>query len=59
MDSSFEARSMLKVRLAMSATIFGIESTIVDVTSDPPRILRYGAIKPEMFESLGFSKLHH
>ncbi len=36
------------------ATPFGIESTIVDVTSDPPRILRYGALKPEAFEALGF-----
>ncbi|MEO8394788.1 MAG: L-threonylcarbamoyladenylate synthase [Chloroflexota bacterium] len=41
------------------ASTFGIESTIVDVTSDPPRILRYGAIKPEMFESLGFSTADH
>ena len=41
------------------ATTFGIESTIVDVTSDPPRILRYGAIKPETFESLGFSPANH
>ncbi|HVU14085.1 MAG TPA: L-threonylcarbamoyladenylate synthase [Phototrophicaceae bacterium] len=36
------------------AATFGIESTIVDVTSDPPRILRYGAIQPERFEALGF-----
>lgn len=36
------------------ATTFGIESTIVDATSDPPRILRYGALKPETFEALGF-----
>jgi L-threonylcarbamoyladenylate synthase len=41
------------------ATTFGIESTIIDVTSDPPRILRYGAIKPETFESLGFSTADH
>lgn len=37
------------------ATRFGIESTIVDVTVDPPRILRYGAYRPEAFEALGFA----
>ena len=36
------------------AAPIGIESTIVDVTSDPPRILRYGAVQPEQFEALGF-----
>ncbi|MCC6801654.1 MAG: threonylcarbamoyl-AMP synthase [Anaerolineae bacterium] len=36
------------------AAPLGIESTIVDVTSDPPRILRYGALKPETFEAFGF-----
>ena len=36
------------------AAPLGIESTIVDVTSNPPRILRYGAVKPETFEALGF-----
>ncbi len=36
------------------ATHFGIESTIIDVTTHPPRILRYGALKPETFEALGF-----
>ncbi|MBI1258355.1 MAG: threonylcarbamoyl-AMP synthase [Chloroflexi bacterium] len=41
------------------ATTFGIESTIVDVTSEPPRILRYGAVQPETFESLGFSTADH
>ena len=41
------------------ATTFGIESTIVDVTSVPPRILRYGALQPETFETLGFSTADH
>jgi L-threonylcarbamoyladenylate synthase len=41
------------------AAPIGIESTIVDVTSDPPRILRYGAVKPEQFEALGFSTADH
>ncbi len=36
------------------AATIGIESTIVDATSDPPRILRYGALEPETFEALGF-----
>ena len=37
------------------AATYGIESTIVDVTVDPPRILRYGAYTPETFEALGFA----
>lgn len=37
------------------ATPLGIESTIVDVTSSPPRILRYGATQAEQFEALGFA----
>lgn len=41
------------------ATLFGIESTIVDLTSDPPRILRYGALAPETFEALGFITVGH
>lgn len=41
------------------AAPLGIESTIVDVTSNPPRILRYGAVKPEQFEALGFSTADH
>lgn len=36
------------------AAPIGIESTIVDLTTDPPRILRYGAIQSEQFEALGF-----
>ncbi len=36
------------------ATPFGLESTIIDLTSDPPRLLRYGALKPERFEARGF-----
>lgn len=36
------------------AAPLGIESTIVDVTSSPPRILRYGAAQAEQFEALGF-----
>ncbi|MEP7293159.1 MAG: L-threonylcarbamoyladenylate synthase, partial [Chloroflexota bacterium] len=39
------------------AAPLGIESTIVDVTTDPPRILRYGALQPEQFEMLGFAVL--
>jgi L-threonylcarbamoyladenylate synthase len=37
------------------AANYGIESTIVDVTNEPPRILRYGAYQPEAFEALGFA----
>ncbi len=37
------------------AAPLGIESTIVDVTTVPPRILRYGAVQPEQFEALGFA----
>jgi L-threonylcarbamoyladenylate synthase len=40
------------------AAPIGIESTIVDVTSNPLRILRYGALKPEQFEALGFVAEH-
>ncbi len=36
------------------ASPIGIESTIIDVTTQPPRILRYGAVQPEQFEALGF-----
>ncbi len=49
-----DLRGHVDVVLDGGATPFGIESTIVDVTSDPPRILRYGALKPEAFEALGF-----
>lgn len=37
------------------AATYGIESTIVDVTAEPPRILRYGAYTPETFAALGFA----
>ncbi len=48
-----DLRGHVDVVLDGGATHFGIESTIVDVTQDPPRILRYGALKPEQFEALG------
>jgi len=42
------------VILDSGAAPIGIESTIVDVTRSPPRILRYGAVQAEQFEALGF-----
>ena len=54
-----DLRGHVDVVLDGGATPLGIESTIVDVTSDPPRILRYGALEPETFEALGFVADEH
>ncbi len=54
-----DLRGHVDVVLDGGATPFGIESTIVDVTSDPPRILRYGALEPETFAALGFATDDH
>ena len=54
-----DLRGHVDVVLDGGATPLGIESTIVDVTSDPPRILRYGALEPETFAALGFATDDH
>ncbi len=54
-----DLRGHVDVVLDGGATPLGIESTIVDVTSDPPRILRYGALEPETFAALGFATGDH
>ncbi len=54
-----DLRGHVDVILDGGATPLGIESTIVDVTSDPPRILRYGALEPETFAALGFVTDEH
>lgn len=54
-----DLRGHVDVVLDGGPTPLGIESTIVDVTSDPPRILRYGALEPETFAALGFATDDH
>jgi L-threonylcarbamoyladenylate synthase len=49
-----DLRGHVDLVLDGGAAPIGIESTIVDLTTDPPRILRYGAVQPEQFEALGF-----
>lgn len=49
-----DLRGYVDLVLDGGAAPIGIESTIVDLTSEPPRILRYGAVQPEQFEALGF-----
>lgn len=49
-----DLRGHVDLVLDGGAAPIGIESTIVDLTTEPPRILRYGAVQPEQFEALGF-----